>query len=97
MILEMTEVKAIFTESNGSAGARTISKIATTRGIELSRYRSGRLMKACNLVSCQPPKHAYRKAEKEHTKRPNYLNRAFKVATPNSVWCGDVTYIWTGK
>jgi len=42
---EMTMVKAIFHESKDSAGARTIAKIATTRGMELSRYRTSNLMK----------------------------------------------------
>lgn len=54
---EQIMVKTIFAESNGSAGARTISDIATQRGTPLSRYRVGRLMKACQLHSCQQPKH----------------------------------------
>jgi len=50
---EMAWVTSIFRESNGSAGARTIAGVATDRGIRLSRYRAGRLMKQCHLVSCQ--------------------------------------------
>ena len=38
------EVKAIHSESEGSAGARTLATIATGRGFNLSRYRAGRLM-----------------------------------------------------
>ena len=94
---EMTMVKAIFHESNDSAGARTIASIATDRGTTLSRYRAGRLMKQAQLVSTQPPKHAYKKAKQEHVEIPNYLNRAFDVSAPDQVWCGDVTYIWVGK
>jgi len=90
-------VKTIFTESNGSAGARTISTIPTQRGISLSRYRAGRLMKACQLHSYQQPKHKYRKAKQEHVAIPNHLNREFDVMEPNKIWCGDVTYIWGGK
>ncbi len=59
-------VKAIHRESNGSAGARTIATIATTRGYRLSRYRTSKLMRSQGLVSCQLPKHAYRKATQEH-------------------------------
>ena len=54
-------------------------------------------MAACDLKSCQQPKHAYRKAKQEHIAIPNRLNREFEVKAPNQVWCGDVTYIWVGK
>ena len=90
-------VKSIFNESNGSAGARTVAQIATSRGTELSRYRARRIMKQCQLESCQQPKHAYKKAKQEHLQIPNHLNREFNVTAPDEVWCGDVTYIWVGK
>lgn len=94
---EIALVTSIFRESNASAGARTIADIATTRGTAISRYRAGRLMKQCQLVSCQQPKHTYKKATQEHVEVPNHLDRQFNVSAPNQVWCGDVTYIWTGK
>ncbi len=94
---EMAMVKSIFNESNGSAGARTIASIATDRDMPLSRYRARGLMKKCGLESCQQPKHAYKKAEQSHIEIPNHLDRQFDVTAPNQVWCGDVTYIWTGK
>lgn len=28
---------------------------------------------------------------------PNQLDRRFDVYTPNQVWYGDITYIWTGR
>lgn len=33
----------------------------------------------------------------EHIAIPNYLERQFEVTETNQIWCGDVTYIWTGK
>lgn len=39
-------VKAIFTESGGSAGARTVATIAATREVPLSRYRAGKIMQS---------------------------------------------------
>lgn len=96
-VKEFALVKSIFRESNGSAGSRTIASIATDRNHPLSRYRAGRLMKACELISCQQPKHAYKKAKQVHLEIPNHLDRKFNVTQPNQVWCGDVTYIWTGK
>jgi len=94
---EQALVKSIFRESNGSAGARTIAQIATNRQHPLSRYRAGRLMKTCHLYSCQQPKHAYKRATQAHVAIPNHLERQFDVTQPNKIWCGDVTYIWTGK
>jgi len=90
-------VSGIYRESNSSAGARTIATIATTRGLPLSRYRARRLMKELRLVSCQLPKHKYKKATQEHVAIPNTLERQFSMDAPNKIWCGDVTYIWTGN
>ncbi|MDC0598612.1 IS3 family transposase [Gammaproteobacteria bacterium] len=94
---EMAVVKAIHVESNGSAGARTIAQIATTRGVPLSRYRVTGFMKRLGLVSCQLPQHAYKRESKEHVAIKNHLGREFDVQKPNKVWCGDVTYIWAGN
>jgi len=54
-------------------------------------------MKESSLVSCQQPKHCYKRAVSEHLAIPNKLNREFNITKPSQVWCGDVTYIWTGK
>ena len=92
----LSEVRAAHTESNGSAGARTIADIVAARGTPLSRYRAGKLMKQLELVSCQVPKHNYKKVDQEYVVIPNKLDRQFTVSKPNQVWCGDVTYIWIG-
>ncbi|POP51826.1 IS3 family transposase, partial [Zhongshania marina] len=93
----LSEVRSAHKDSNGSAGARTIATIVTDRGIQLSRYRATRLMKELELVSCQLPSHRYKKANQEHIAVPNKLDREFAVSQPNQVWCGDVTYIWSGQ
>jgi len=96
-VLVETKVKDTHEQSEGSAGARTIATIATTQDVPLSRYRAGRLMKKLGLVSCQQPQHRYKKSGNEYTDIPNLLNRQFDVIEPNTVWCGDVTYVWTGN
>ena len=95
-VKELSVVKAVFEESQGSAGARTIATISTARDVPLSRYRAGKLMKKLDIQSCQLPNHRYKKANQAHIEIPNHLNRQFNVTLPNQVWCGDVTYIWTG-
>lgn len=94
---EIAKVKELFRESEGSAGARSIAEMATAQDVPLSRYRAGRLMEKLGLISCQVPGHTYKKTGDEHVEIPNYLNRQFNVEAPNQVWCGDVTYIWTGS
>lgn len=94
---EQALVREIHMESNGSAGARTIATIATERGTSLSRYRASKLMAKLQLTSCQLPKHRYKKSGAEHVAVPNVIDRNFNPTRPNEIWCGDVTYIWTGS
>lgn len=54
-------------------------------------------MTELQLYSCQQPKHRYKRVTKEHPVAPNLLDRQFSVERPNQVWCGDITYIWTGQ
>ena len=53
-------------------------------------------MKEAQIVSKQLRKHTYKIAQHESKVAPNILNREFNVVTPNTAWCGDVTYVWAG-
>ena len=83
--------------SDGSAGARTIAAIATNNGFELSRYRAAKLMVKLKLESCQVPQYQYKRGGNEHLEIPNFLDRQFDVVESDTMWRGDVTYIWTGN
>jgi putative transposase len=54
-------VRESYRESNGSAGARNIAAMVTTKGVKLSRWRATKLMKALNIISCQQPGHRIRR------------------------------------
>ena len=82
--------------SRGSAGSRSIVAMLATDGIKIGRFKVRRLMKEAQLVSRQPGSHKYKIALDEQLEIPNTLSRAFSVADPNTVWCGDITYIWAG-
>lgn len=91
------EIKRVHAQSNGSAGARTLATIMTGNGYPLNRYYAGKFMNQLGLVSCQLPKHRYKKSGSEHVEIPNYLARQFSPQAPNQVWCGDVSFIWIGN
>jgi putative transposase len=42
-------------------------------------------------MSCQRPKHKYKKVRKAHVGTANTLERQFAVCQPDQVWCGDIT------
>lgn len=71
--------------------------MAALKGFRMGRWLAGKRMKEPGLVSCQQPTHRYKRGGQEHIAVPNHPDRQFAVIGPSQVWCGDVTYIWTGK
>ncbi len=90
------KVVDIFANSRESAGSRTISQQMKADGESVGRYKARSLMKESGLESKQPGKHRYKQRLEESHIAPNLLNREFEVEQPNQVWCGDVTYVWSG-
>ncbi|OZG70865.1 transposase [Hahella sp. CCB-MM4] len=90
-------VNRIFTQSRNSAGSRTIAGMLNDEGVMIGRFKVRSLMNELGLISKQPGPHNYKQATLERLDIPNRLAREFTVAKPNQVWCGDITYIWTGQ
>jgi len=91
-----SKVKAVFKTSRSSAGSRTIKTKLNEQGIEIGRFKVGRLMTEIGLICKQPGPHAYKQATVERPDIPNVLDRQFDVDHANQVWCGDISYIWSG-
>jgi putative transposase len=91
------KVKRLFDKSRGSAGTRTLIGMLKDEGLTLGRCKVAGLMKEQGLVSKQPGPHKYKVATVERLDIPNTLNRKFDVDAPNQAWCGDITFIWTGR
>jgi len=90
-------LKRWFGISRGSAGQRSLVKLLEVSNFNVSRWLVRKLMKQHGLYSRQLPSHRYALHEKDYLGIPNALGRNFQPKAPNQVWCGDVTYIWTGK
>jgi len=89
-------IRSVFEESRQTYGSPRILDELRDQGIRCGRKRVVRLMKEDQMV----PKKARRfrrttVAVPDHTKAPNVLGREFKVDAPDTVWVGDITYLWT--
>lgn len=91
-----TRLVELHTASRRAAGARTLSALLKSEGESVGRYMAGNLMSEAGIESKQRRKHRYRQAVVESVIAPNHLDREFTVNRPNQIWCGDVTYIWSG-
>lgn len=91
------KVFKIHEESRVSAGARTISGQLKKDHENVGRYKARSLMKEAGIVSKQQKRHRYQILDNESVIAPNHLAREFNVTQANKIWCGDVTYVWSGK
>ena len=66
-------------------------------GHRIGRYKVRQLMAEADLVCKQPGPPKYKLTGDERADVPHRLNRQFTVTGPNQVWCGDISYIWTGR
>lgn len=92
----LSEVRQIHGETRGSYGSRRVSERLRLLGHPVGRYRARSLMKKAG-VSVKHRKKFRITTDSKHKLpvAPNLLDRNFQVEQPDSVWCGDITYLWT--
>jgi len=90
------EIAAAHTDSRRTYGSPRIHEDLRAKGHHVSRKRVARLMRAQGLRGRRRRRQP-RTTDSQHTLpiAENVLNRAFDVATPNTVWAGDITYLAT--
>lgn len=91
-----SEIRLMFDESRQTYGSERMVVELRDHDIRCGRKRVARLMKEEGLK----PKKARRFrrttiTDPEHAKAPNVLGREFTVDAPDTVWAGDITYLWT--
>jgi putative transposase len=92
----IARVREIHSEANGTYGSRRISKQLRKDGNDISRYRARGLMKKAD-VSVKRVKKFKITTDSNHSLpvAPNLLDRQFEVQKADTVWCTDITYLWT--
>ncbi len=92
-----SRIKELFNISRGSACSRALVSMLCAEDIKIGRFKVRKIMHEAGLMSKQPGSHRYKHAKAERLDIPNLLKREFSVVAPNRVWCGDITYIWSGS
>lgn len=90
------KIKAAFKAGRKNYGTRRIKDELQKQATKISRRRIGRLM--CeNDLKVQTKRKFKVTTDSNHNKpiAPNLLEREFSVATPNTAYVGDITYIRT--
>lgn len=90
-------MQPIFNQSRRTYGGRRLQASLKKAGINASRRRLSRLMKAEGMVPKQVEKwHPQTtQANEVHEKAPNLLDQDFSAERPNQKWVVDITYIPT--
>lgn len=92
----LSEVRQIHSETRGSYGSRRTAERLRILGHPVGRYRAGSLMKKAGLSVKHRKKFRITTDSKHNLPvAPNLLDRNFQVEQPDTVWCGDITYLWT--
>lgn len=87
-----------FHQGRGVCGTRRLKESLAEEGIAVSRRRIGRLMAENDLqVKTQRKFKATTDSDHGQAVAPNLLERQFDVATPDTIYVGDITYIWTDE
>ena len=92
----IAKVRQIHKDTRGSYGSRRMSGQLRDDGYDIGRYRARSLMKKAG-VSVKRGKKFKRTTDSNHSHpvAPNLLKRQFEVDRPDTVWCADITYLWT--
>ena len=89
-------VRDVHERSKKRYGSPRIHKALRARGVHVGRKRVARLMCEHRLVA--RPKRRFRvttNSEHSFPIAPNLLQRNFTAESPDKVWIGDITYVWT--
>ncbi len=92
-------VSAIFSDSRGTYGHRSVYRELLKLGVNASRRDVLWALREQGLRAVPLRSKPYPKAGEmpEHKTCKNRLRRKFSASAANRYWVGDITYLWTGE
>lgn len=92
------QIVAAHQGSRGTYGAPRIHAVLRAGNVRCSRKRVARLMRTAGLTgACRGRVPRTTVVDPTRAPAPNLLARDFRVARPDRVWVGDITYVPTGE
>ena len=93
-----TMIRTVFEKKRETYGAPRIHAELIDNGVRCGKNRVARIMRRAGLKACARRKFkATTNSRHRYPVAANLLNQSFSVATPDSVWAGDITYIPTAE
>lgn len=90
------EIKQIHEESYGIYGSPKITVLLNKKGENVSQKHVYNLMHSMGIKARYIRHYTRTTISEDYSSRmKNLLNRHFNPSKPNTVWCTDITYIWT--
>jgi transposase InsO family protein len=92
------KIRVLHAASHAIYGMPKIHRDLVDDGIRVGKNRVARIMKKAGIRSRTKKKFkATTNSQHNLPVAPNLLKQEFKVNTPDSVWAGDITYIYTNE
>ena len=92
----IAKVRQIHSDTRGNYGSRRMSRELCKDGSPIGRCRARSLMRKAGISVRHRNKFKIT-TDSNHNMlvAPNFLNRQFEIERPDTVWCADITYLWT--
>jgi len=94
----LREIRIAFNRSRQTYGSPRLVVELNESGISCSENRVARLMRRSGIRAVGKRKYRVTTDSKHnYPVAENFLDRDFSADRPNTVWCSDITYIWTSE
>jgi transposase InsO family protein len=94
----LSAIRVIHRESRETYGSPRIWNALIKQGHDVGEHRIARLMRQEGIRAKTVKKwRATTQSQHRFPVAANTLNRQFTVESPNRVWAGDLTYVWTNE